>query len=89
MKKLAIGTLAVALLFSITALAGENGKAVTVKGWVSDTECAAHGDKKTGLGDRGRKQDLDRRESRQARRPPGTLRPSKRSCQRRGRNDQG
>ena len=46
MKKLAIATLAVALLFSITALAGEKGKVVTVKGWVSDTECAAHGDKK-------------------------------------------
>jgi hypothetical protein len=46
MKKLAIATLAVALLFSITALAGEKGKAVTVKGWVSDTECAMHGDKK-------------------------------------------
>jgi len=38
--------LAAFLLFSITALAGEKGKAVTVKGWVSDTECAAHGDKK-------------------------------------------
>src|SRR5260370_5529567 len=46
MKKLAIGIFAVVLLFSITALAGEKGKAVTVKGWVSDTECAAHGDKK-------------------------------------------
>src|SRR5260370_37353696 len=46
MRKVAIGTLAVALLFSITALAGEKGKVVTVKGWVSDTECAAHGDKK-------------------------------------------
>jgi len=46
MKKLAIGMLAVVLLFSIAAMAGENGKAVTVKGWVSDTECAAHGDKK-------------------------------------------
>jgi len=46
MTKLVMGTVAVALLFSITALAGEKGKAVTVKGWVSDTECAAHGDKK-------------------------------------------
>ncbi len=46
MKKLAIGMLAIALLFSITALAAEKGKAVTVKGWVSDTECATHGDKK-------------------------------------------
>jgi len=46
MRKLVIATLAAALLFSITAMAGEKGKAVTVKGWVSDTECAAHGDKK-------------------------------------------
>src|SRR5713101_3189901 len=46
MKKLAIGIFTVVLLFSVTALAGEKGKAVTVKGWVSDTECAAHGDKK-------------------------------------------
>ena len=38
--------LAVAVLLSITAFAGEEGKAVTVKGWVSDTACAAHGDKK-------------------------------------------
>ncbi len=46
MRKLVIGMLAVAVLFSITAFAGEKGNAVTVKGWVSDTECAAHGDKK-------------------------------------------
>lgn len=46
MKKLAIATFAVVLLFSITALAGEKGKAVTVKGWVSDTMCAAQGNKK-------------------------------------------
>ena len=46
MRKFVVGMLAVALLLSITAFAGEKGKAVTVKGWVSDTECAAHGDKK-------------------------------------------
>jgi len=46
MKKLVIATLAVALLFSITAFAAEKGKAVTVKGWVSDTMCAAQGNKK-------------------------------------------
>ena len=36
MRRLVIGMLAVALLLSITAFAGEKGKAVTVKGWVSD-----------------------------------------------------
>lgn len=46
MVKLATGTLAVALLFTITAMAADTGKAVTVKGWVSDTMCAAKGDKK-------------------------------------------
>lgn len=46
MRKLVVGMLVVALFCSITAFAGEKGKAVTVKGWVSDTECAKHGDKK-------------------------------------------
>ena len=46
MRRLVIGMLAVALLLSITAFAGEKGKAVTVKGWVSDTMCAAQGNKK-------------------------------------------
>ena len=46
MKKLAIRTLAVVLLFTIAAMAADTGKAVTVKGWVSDTMCAAKGDKK-------------------------------------------
>jgi hypothetical protein len=46
MRKLAIRTLAAVLLFSIAAMAADTGKAVTVKGWVSDTMCAAHGDKK-------------------------------------------
>jgi len=46
MRKLAIRTLAVVLLFSIAAIAADSGKTVTVKGWVSDTMCAAKGDKK-------------------------------------------
>ena len=46
MRKLAIRVLAVVLLFSIAAMAADAGKMVTVKGWVSDTMCAAHGDKK-------------------------------------------
>jgi hypothetical protein len=46
MKKLAIGTLAVVLLYSMSTLAGEKGNAVTVKGWVSDIQCAMKGDKK-------------------------------------------
>ena len=46
MRKLAILTLAVALLFAMTATAADTGKTVTVKGWVSDTMCAAKGDKK-------------------------------------------
>jgi hypothetical protein len=46
MRKLAILILAVALLFTLTAIAADTGKTVTVKGWVSDTMCAAKGDKK-------------------------------------------
>ncbi len=46
MKKLATLTLAIALLFTLTAVAAETEKTVTVKGWVSDTMCAAKGDKK-------------------------------------------
>lgn len=46
MKQLAARTLAVALLLTVSAMAADTGKAVTVKGWVSDSECAAHGDKK-------------------------------------------
>jgi hypothetical protein len=45
-RKLAIVTLAFALLFAMTATAADTEKAVTVKGWVSDTMCAAKGDKK-------------------------------------------
>jgi len=43
---LQIRTLAVVLLFSIAAMAADTGKKVAVKGWVSDTMCAAKGDKK-------------------------------------------
>ena len=46
MKQFVVRTLAVALLFTIAAMAAETGKTVTVKGWVSDTMCAAKGDKK-------------------------------------------
>jgi hypothetical protein len=46
MRRFVVRTLAVALLFAIAAVAAETEKAVTVKGWVSDTMCAAHGDKK-------------------------------------------
>jgi len=46
MRKHAIFILAIALLFTMSAMAAGTEKAVTVKGWVSDTMCAAHGDKK-------------------------------------------
>jgi len=46
MRKYAIASLAVALLFAISAMAAGTEKPVTVKGWVSDTMCAAKGDKK-------------------------------------------
>src|SRR6266849_448481 len=46
MSMLAIVTLTVTLLFTLTATAADTGKTVTVKGWVSDTMCAAKGDKK-------------------------------------------
>jgi hypothetical protein len=36
------------LALSLFAVAGEMGKATTVKGWVTDTECAAHGVKNCG-----------------------------------------
>jgi hypothetical protein len=34
------------LLFSVLAVAADTSKAVNVKGWVSDSMCAAKGDKK-------------------------------------------
>ncbi len=46
MKKLAIRTLVVTLLFTVASIAAEKEKTVIVKGWVSDTICAAKGDKK-------------------------------------------
>lgn len=46
MRKLAIRIFAVVLLFSLVAVAADTEKKVTVKGWVSDTMCAAKGDKK-------------------------------------------
>jgi hypothetical protein len=46
MRRLATLTLAVALLLTMTVMAAGTEKAVMVKGWVSDTMCAAHGDKK-------------------------------------------
>jgi len=33
-------------VLGLVAYAGQAGKATTLKGWVSDSECAAHGDKK-------------------------------------------
>ncbi len=33
-------------VLALVAYAGQTGKATTLKGWVSDSECAAHGDKK-------------------------------------------
>jgi hypothetical protein len=46
MRKLAIRILAVVLLFSLVAMATDTERKVTVKGWVSDTMCAAEGNKK-------------------------------------------
>ena len=33
-------------VFVLVAYAGQTAKTTTLKGWVSDSECAAHGDKK-------------------------------------------
>lgn len=46
MKNYGILALAVVLFVTMIAMASGAEKAVTVKGWVSDTMCAAHGDKK-------------------------------------------
>src|SRR5260370_13847263 len=46
MRTLATLTIALALLFPVTAVATGTEKAVTVKGWVSDTMCAAAGNRK-------------------------------------------
>jgi Spy/CpxP family protein refolding chaperone len=46
MRRLTTLLLTSALLFTMTAMATAAEKAVTVKGWVSDTMCAAAGNKK-------------------------------------------
>jgi hypothetical protein len=46
MRRLTTLVLTCALLFTMTAMATAAEKAVTVKGWVSDTMCAAAGNKK-------------------------------------------
>ena len=46
MRRLATLTFAVTLFFAMSAMAAGTEKAVTVKGWVSDTMCAAQGNKK-------------------------------------------
>ncbi len=46
MRQFATRILAVVMLFTLTSMAATTEKAVTVKGWVSDTMCAAKGDKK-------------------------------------------
>ncbi len=33
-------------VFALVAYAGQMAKTTTLKGWVSDSQCAAHGDKK-------------------------------------------
>ncbi len=46
MKKISVAFLAVIFMLVAFASAGEMAKAKTLKGWVSDSECAAKGDKK-------------------------------------------
>lgn len=46
MRQFATRILAIVILLTMTSMAAATGKAVTVKGWVSDTMCAAKGDKK-------------------------------------------
>lgn len=46
MRRFATRILAVVMLFTLTSMTAATEKAVTVKGWVSDTMCAAKGDKK-------------------------------------------
>jgi hypothetical protein len=43
MKRAFVSLTALLLVLSLQAFAQEMSKAVTVEGWVSDTECAAHG----------------------------------------------
>jgi len=46
MKRLIATLFATVLMFGLVANAGEMAKAKTLKGWVSDSACAAKGDKK-------------------------------------------
>jgi hypothetical protein len=47
MMKRRLATLFVPLcIFVLVAYAGQTAKTTTLKGWVSDSQCAAHGDKK-------------------------------------------
>jgi hypothetical protein len=47
MMKRRVAALFVSLfVFALVAYAGQTAKTTTLKGWVSDSECAAHGDKK-------------------------------------------
>jgi hypothetical protein len=46
MKKMSATLFAVVFMLVVFAGAGEMAKAKTLKGWVSDSECAAKGDKK-------------------------------------------
>jgi hypothetical protein len=45
MKKATAAALMLVLFFAVSAI-GADAKPVTVKGWLSDSDCAAHGDKK-------------------------------------------
>ena len=46
MTKQVFSIVGVFLLASVFAVAADTSKALNVKGWVSDSMCAAHGDKK-------------------------------------------
>jgi len=45
MKRLAATLVLSLFVFGVLAFAGETSKATAQKGWISDSECAAHGDK--------------------------------------------
>jgi len=46
MKRRVTTLLVLLFAFVLAVYAGEAAKTTTLKGWVSDSECAAHGDKK-------------------------------------------
>ncbi len=48
MKRLAATLLLSLFVFGVLAYAGETAKATVQKGWISDSDCAAHGDKMCG-----------------------------------------